>query len=192
MRVNERATGLVRAGRRLKESDQRERLSAFGCARIYDWSQVNYLFSSVRQGDVVVVAAAHVLGPTRADVRQAMREILDRRGNIYVLDTGLSADTPDGAAQIALDAVSGITSDRRTLSRKEAKRNGKRAWTKAKAKRTEPHIAAKFWHSNRNRRLSNAEKLKAPQMFGWSQPTCYRRFGPPGDPKPGCLEKPTE
>lgn len=190
MKTHERATGLIRGGRRLSEAVQRERLEAAGVARLFDWSDLDRLVGGVRQGDVVVVTAAHVLGPTRADVRILMNLLLGKRCNIYVLDTGRTADTPEGAAQIALDAVSGITSDRRTLPRKAARKNGRQAWTKAKAQRTAPHIAAKFWHASRNRRLSNAEKLRAPQMFGWSEPTAYRRFGPPGDPKPGCLEKP--
>lgn len=189
MKTHERASGLIRGGHRLSEATQRGRLEAAGVARIFDWGDVDRLVGGVRQGDVVVVTAAHVLGPTRADVRRLMDALLSKRCNIYVLDTMRTADTPEGAAQIALDAVSGITSDRRTLSRKAARKNGKMAWTKTKAQRTAPHVAAKFWHAAKNRRLSNAEKLKAPQMFGWSEPTAYRRFGPPGDPKPGCLDK---
>ena len=37
---NERLTGLVRKVRRLSEAVQRERLSAAGCARIFDWSEM--------------------------------------------------------------------------------------------------------------------------------------------------------
>lgn len=183
---NERLTGLVRKVRRLSENAQRERLKAAGCARIFDWSEMTLLLKGTRQGDVTAVCVAHVLGHSQAAIRDTMKAILAKRSGIFVLDTGLHTDKPEDAAQIALDAVSGLTSDRRTHDTKTAKRTGKQSWKKVREKRMPKPQAAKIWHAAKNRKIDNAAKLKL--MPGWSQSRAYAKLGRPGDPKPDAFE----
>lgn len=182
----ERLTGLVRKVRRLSETAQRERLQAAGCARIFDWSEMDLLLRGLRQGDMVAICAAHVLGHNRATVQDAMRSILAKRASIYVIGSGLHTDRPEDAAQIALDAVAGLTSDRRTHSTATAKRAGKQSWKTARDARMPKPQAAKVWHGAKNRKLNNAERLKL--MPGWSLSRAYAKLGRPGDPLPDAYE----
>lgn len=183
---NERLTGLVRKVRRLSENAQRERLKAAGCARIFDWSEMTLLLKGTRQGDVTAVCVAHVLGHSQAAIRDTMKAILAKRSGIFVLDTGLHTDKPEDAAQIALDAIAGLTSDRRTHSTATAKRAGKQAWKAAREKRMPKPQAAKVWHAPKNRKLNNADRLKL--MTGWSLSRAYAKLGRPGDPLPDAFE----
>lgn len=147
---------------------------------------MDLLLKGTRQGDVTTICVAHVLGDSQAAIRQTMKAILAKRAIIYVLDTGLHTDKPEDAAQIALDAVAGLTSDRRTHSTATAKRAGKQSWKKARETRMPKPQAAKIWHATKNRKLNNADKLKL--MPGWSLSRAYAKLGRPGDPSPDVYE----
>lgn len=186
--ILESATGLVRSLKRSTADVQRAALEAAKCARIYDWKDMDLLLRSIRKGDMIVITMAHVLGPTRAAINETLEAIYSRGGRIFVADSGLSSDTPQGAAQIALDAVAGVTTDRRTHTTAKARKCGKQAWKHRKADRVPKQIAAKFWHAARNRNMSIDERLAHPKMHGWSQTQAYVKLGPPGNPKPGAFD----
>lgn len=183
---SERLTGLVRKVRRLSETAQRQQLEAKGCARIFEWTEMEMLLRGLRQGDMVAVCAAHVLGHNRAAIQDTMKAILAKRASIYVLDSGLHTDKPEDAAQIALDAVAGLTSDRRTHTAAKAKIYGKQSWKKKREARMPKPQAAKIWHATKNRKLKNPERLKL--MPGWSLSRAYAKLGRPGDPLPDAFE----
>lgn len=175
---NDRIVGLVRKLRRRPESEQRSHLAG-QCGRIWSWDERDLLIRYLRQGDVVVICAAHVLGPTRADVEALLMAIFAKRAAVYDLDSGLRADGSAEAVQLTMRAVSGLTGDSRVLTTAEASRAGKLSGKRKRAERTSDAVAGKWWRSKAAAALTLDEAMRHPAMQGWTAATAYRRLGTP-------------
>ncbi len=175
---NDRIVGLVRKLRRSPESAQRARL-ADQCGRIWTWDERELLARYLRPGDVVVVCAAHVLGPTRADVEALLVAIFAKRATVYDLDSGLRADGSVEAVKLTMRAVAGLTGDSRALTTAEASRAGRMSGKVKRAARTSDAVAGKWWRSKAAAALTLEEAMQHPAMQGWTAATAYRRLGTP-------------
>lgn len=173
---NERVVGLVREVRRYPEKRQRENLKD-ECGRIWSYEEIDLLFKYLRKGTIVIVCVAHCLGPSRAAIQLTMRRIFEKGGGIMVLEPEtVFAKSGAEAADIALQAVAGLTGDKRAFSEDEAKRHGKKAWKSKAAKRDPIEKVRKFWYSKRGREMTVEERINQPEMEGWSITTFYRHL----------------
>ena len=171
---NERIVGLVRAVRRLPEKRQRARLEPV-CGRIWSWDERDLLLRYLRQGDLVVVCVAHFLGPTRRDVETMMIAILGKRCSIRVLDPEpLDAQDGKDAVRISMQAVAGLAGDSRAHTADEAAKHGKLAWSKKTEGRTTFARAKKFWLSRRAADMTTEQKMRQPELRGWTYATFMR------------------
>lgn len=175
---SDRVVGLVRKLRRSPESKQRSSLQGH-CSRIWTWDDRDLLLRYLRQGDVVVICAAHVLGPTRADVERMLVAIFEKRAMVYDLGSGLKAEGSVEAVKMTMRAVAGLTGDSRALTTKEASRAGKMSGKRKQAKRTSDAVAGKWWRSRAAAVLTVEEAMRNPAMKGWTPATAYRRLGTP-------------
>lgn len=172
--------GFVRKLRRCPESKQVKDLEAYGCHEIKFWSERDLLVRSLRQGDLVVVVAAHALGPTRADVEELMCAILDKRAAILDRESGLHVQGSPEAVKLTMRAVAGLTGDSRALTPKQASRAGKLSGKRKRARRTSDEVAGKWWRSKRAAEMLIADAMAHDAMHGWTAATAYRRLGPRG------------
>lgn len=175
---SDRVVGLVRKLRRSPGSKQRLKLQDH-CSRIWTWDERDLLLRYLRQADVVVICAAHVLGPTRADVEKLLVAIFERRATVYDLDSGLKAEGSVEAVKMTMRAVAGLTGDSRALTTKEASRAGKMSGKHKHADRTSKEVAGKWWRSRAAANLTVEEAMKHPAMYGWTPATAYRVLGTP-------------
>lgn len=175
---SDRVVGLVRKLRRSPESKQRSHLQDH-CSRIWTWDERELLLRYLRQGDVVVICAAHVLGPTRADVERVLVAIFEKRATVCDLDSGLQANGTAEAVKMTMRAVAGLTGDSRALTTKEASRAGKMSGKHKHAGRTSDAVAGKWWRSKAAASLTVEEAMRDPAMKGWTLATAYRRLGTP-------------
>ena len=175
---SERVVGLVRKLRRSPESKQRSQLQDH-CSRIWTWDERDLLLRYLRQADVVVICAAHVLGPTRVDVEQMLVAIFEKRATVYDLDSGLKAEGSVEAVKMTMRAVAGLTGDSRALTAKGASRAGKMSGKHRHADRTSDAVAGKWWRSKAAAALTLEEAMRHPAMSGWTAATAYRRLGTP-------------
>lgn len=174
--------GLVRKLRRRPEAKQRQELSDYGCTEIKTWDERELLVRSLRQGDLVVVVAAHALGPSRADVEALMCAILEKRAAILDRESGLHVETSPEAVQMAMRAVAGLTGDSRALTPSQASRAGKMTGKRKRDKRTTDAVAGKWWRSKRAAQMLVEDAMRHEAMRGWTPATAYRRLGARGSP----------
>lgn len=172
--------GLTRKLRRRPEAAQRKALEAYGCTELKTWDEREFLVRSIRQGDLVVVVAAHALGPTRADVEALMCAILEKRAGILELESRLHVQAPAEAVQMAMRAVAGLTGDSRALTPKQASRAGKLSGKRKREARTSDAVAGKWWRSKRAAEMLIADAMAHDAMHGWTAATAYRRLGARG------------
>lgn len=172
--------GLTRKLRRRPDAAQCKALEAYGCTELRTWDEREFMVRSIRQGDLVVVVAAHALGPTRADVEALMCAILEKRAGILELESKLHVQTPAEAVQMAMRAVAGLTGDSRALTPAQAKRAGKLSSKRKRAARTSDDVAGKWWRSKRAAEMLIEDAMQHEAMYGWSTATAYRRLGPRG------------
>lgn len=176
--LSERVVGLVRKLRRSPESKQRSQLQGH-CSRVWAWDERDLLIRYLRQADVVVICAAHVLGPTRADVEQLLVAIFEKHATVYDLESGLKAAGTVEAVKMTMRAIAGLAGDSRALTTKEASRAGKMSGKHKQAGRTSDAVAGKWWRSRAAAALTVEEAMRNPAMRGWTLPTAYRRLGTP-------------
>lgn len=174
--------GLIRKLRRRPEAAQRKALEDYGCTELKSWDEREFLVRSIRQGDLVVVVAAHALGPTRADVESLMCAILEKRAGILELESGLHVEGGKSAVQMTMRAVAGLSGDSRALTPKQASRAGKLSGKRKRAKRTTDDVAGKWWRSKRAAEMLIADAMRHEAMRGWTPATAYRRLGARGSP----------
>lgn len=134
------------------------------------------MLSSLRAGDVVIVAGLHRLGASVSELRDALAHIRSARAQVVDVSTGVLFDA-DSVLLLA-EAERVINGERRgagmTLAMKRREHNGGR-------KRADGSMldgpAKKVWMSR-----SVATNAAASEITGWSVESMLKHFGPSGRP----------
>lgn len=188
MDATEKVRGWVRPSRRHPEAPQVKALRAAGCGAVYVAGRDVAISDFVRglrkpknggAGDVVLVTTLARLASSRDELNDALRAIRARGAVIVETTTGRTSSSPDDLQAMIFDAVHEIATDRRALTRKQAKAfgalGGKAKGKAAQEDRTPVTKARAAWHGNNH--MSNDEVLRLPEMRGWTEASAYRHLG---------------
>jgi len=187
----------VRQAARHAESAQRTVLAPLAPSRVVvdtiDGDRFDTVARSVRNGDVVAVAHIHLLASTVGQIEARIRAVHDRGGAVIEAATGRRSDVLDDAISLMGGARSALAADKRTHSKAEARRKGKRG-AKASAEAKPPwktqfspamlRALRAIWKSREY--ATNAAALDAMNehggIDGWSLMLAWRMFGASGRP----------
>jgi hypothetical protein len=181
MRSDLKLRGWIRASTRKSENAQRAALAAVGCTALYIHGDDVFddLVKDLRKGETVCVTSMARISSHRVDLAPARRAVHDKGAVIWeVPPLDRRSDNADHAADMIADAVSELTGDARTLTSKDAERNGRKGGKSkgksAAAARTSIAEAKSIWYDPNGGTIK--QRLSHPSMRGWSLTTAYRKL----------------